>query len=318
MPTTEPRWDPLGQGVRLAHRRTVFPLGFPLEAASNDAEALELVARAFPLERALFPGAPAMVLRLIVGEGAPLETPPVYRASGALLSLAGDANHALAADMDAGAAALWVTRSTIEARARFVRWWIAGPVLQMLSHRAVTPLHAACVAREGRGWLLCGPSGAGKSVLVWAAARAGFTFVSDDVSYLLRDHPGRVLGRPDLLRLKPSALGLVAGLEGFATVPDDAPGEAVYELDPAEDLGLSAAPECRLAGVVLLERGEAGEAALGPVSGAEALRLLDATLPRSAPGVTEDQAANLRWVASLPCRRLRYASAVEGAALLRA
>lgn len=314
MRTTEPeeRWDPLGQGVRLAHSRTFWPLGFRLDVATNDAQALELVERAFPRRVQRFPDR-RLSLRIVAGEGEAFEAPPVYRASGRLLSLAADARHALAADMDPGEAVLWTTRAALDDPARFVRWWIAGPVLQMLAHRALTPVHAACVALEGRGLLLCGPPGAGKSVLAWAAGRAGMTFVSDDVSYLVRGEPGRALGRPELLRLKPSAVGLVPGLERFEAVPDDAPGERVYELDPERALGLKTSAECRAAGLVLLERTEGADAKATPIAGEETLPLLDATLPVGAPGVTEEQTAGLLELAAAPCWRLRYAAAEDGA-----
>ena len=319
MPTTSEaggRWDPLGQGVKLPHRRAFAALGFPLSVASSDPLALDLVARAFPVG-AQHTEAGGITLRIIVSDGPACNDQPVYRARGPLLNLAADSRHALVADMDAGDAVLWTTRATMADAPRFVRWWIAGPVLQMLSHRAVTPLHAACVARDGWGWLLCGPSGAGKSVLACAAAKAGMTFVSDDVSYLLRAEPNRILGRPNLLRLERAAVAPIPELERFSTVPDDAPDDRIYELDPARDLGFATAPECRLAGVVLLERRGGEPPAVEPAEAAEALRLLDATLPLAADGVAEAQLANLHTLSAAPCRRLRYAEAADAALLLR-
>jgi hypothetical protein len=318
MPTTEPdgRWDPLGQGVRLSHIKTFFPLGFRLEAASDDRLALELVGRAFSRREELFAGE-ALTMRIVVADAEGCGLPPVYRASGRMLSLAADANHALAADMDAGEAVLWTTHEEMEHAARFARWWIAGPVLQMLSHRALTPVHAACVALDGRGLLLCGPSGAGKSVLALAAAQTGLAFVSDDASYLVRGEPGRVLGRCDLLRLKPSAAGVVNGLEGFATVEDDEAGERVYELDPARDFGMATAGECRVEAVVLLERAMEGPAELSTATSAEATSLLEQTLPLAAEQVAEAQIAGLRGLGALPCWRLRYSTAHEAAQALR-
>lgn len=324
MPTTElgpldppRRWDPLGQNVRLEHSKTFWPLGFRLDVETNDGRALELVERAFPGAPGRGMPRPYWTLRIVVGAGEACAAQPVYRACGRLLSLAADARHTLAADMEAGEAVLWTARASMDDPARFARWWVAGPVLQMLSHRALTPVHAACVALGGRGLLLCGPPGAGKSVLAWAAAEAGLAFVSDDVSYLLRDEPDRVLGRPELLRLKPSAAKLVTALGRFEPVPDDAPGEWVYELAPERDLGLAAAPECRAAGVVLLERRLQGTPELAGASADEVFALLDATLPAASPAVTPQQTAALRTLAQGPCRRLRYSAAPEAARALR-
>ena len=317
MPTTEPegRWDPLGQGVRLPHAGAFFPLGFRLEASSNDQRALDLLERAFPFREHLF-DAPTLSLRIVANDGDPCASPPVYRASGRLLSLAGEPNHALAADMDAGEAVLWIARATLDHATQLTRWWLAGPILQILSHRAVTPVHAACVARGGRGLLLCGPPGAGKSVLAWAAASAGFTFISDDVSYLVRNDPTRILGRPNLLRLKPSAGALVPALAAFATVSDDEPDAQIYELDPARDLNLQTASECRLSDAILLERTPTGPADLKTIPSETLHALLDATLPQSTPAVTQEQIVNLRTITSASCWRLRYTSPAAAIASL--
>ncbi len=316
MPRTDAgeRWDPLGQGIDLPHSTTLFPLGFPLLVSSNDPRAIELASRAFPDEPR--PAAPSLrnTLRIVVSDGPPCSTRPHYRAAGKLLSLAADSHHALVANMDAGEAALWTTRATLDDAARFVRWWIAGSVLQILAHRAVTPVHAACVARDGRGLLLCGPSGAGKSVMAWAAARAGFRFVSDDVSYLARREPPRVLGRPHLLRLELSAAALIPGLERFEPVPDDAPGERLYELSPGADLGLETAAECRPVAAVMLERRSQGDAEASP--GAPILELLDATLPAAPPAVMEAHVVDLQRLAELPSYTLHYADPAQGATVL--
>ena len=75
--------------------------------------------------------------------------------------------------------------------------------------RLATPIHAACVAIDGRGVLLCGDSGAGKTSLAYACASAGWQFISDDTSYLLHNETGRrVLGDCHQIRFRPSAAEL--------------------------------------------------------------------------------------------------------------
>jgi hypothetical protein len=143
------------------------------------------------------------------------------------------------------------------------------------------------------------------------------TFVSDDASYLVRGDPWRTLGRPGLLRLKPSAEGVVPDLSRYETVGDDEPGARVYELDPARDLGLAAAAECWVEGVVLLDRVTAGHAELHPAAGQDAYTLLDATLPQGELHSTQQQVDQLRALTAGPCWRLRYADAGEGAEALR-
>ncbi len=48
----------------------------------------------------------------------------------------------------------------------------------------VVPMHCACLEWRGEGLLLAGRSGAGKSTLTAALAQSGFTFLSDDWTYI--------------------------------------------------------------------------------------------------------------------------------------
>ena len=77
-------------------------------------------------------------------------------------------------------------------------------LMELLERRGLFSLHAACVAtKDGAGVLLAGPSGAGKSTLALALARAGMSFLSDDVVFLARAREGggalRVLGFADTI-----------------------------------------------------------------------------------------------------------------------
>jgi hypothetical protein len=72
------------------------------------------------------------------------------------------------------------------------------PLLELMKRRERFPLHAACVARDGRGLLLAGGSGSGKSTLALALARAGYNFLSDDMVFLKSGPDGlRAWGFPD-------------------------------------------------------------------------------------------------------------------------
>ncbi len=69
-------------------------------------------------------------------------------------------------------------------------------------------LHAACVARGGRGVLVVGPSGAGKSTLTATLVRQGFSLVSDDSVLLERGPDGvHALALRRGLFLDPSSAG---------------------------------------------------------------------------------------------------------------
>jgi HPr kinase/phosphorylase len=71
-----------------------------------------------------------------------------------------------------------------------------------------SPVHATCVARDGRGVLLRGPSGSGKSDLALRLLEAGFELVADDQVLLAREG-GRVTARA------PAALAGLIELRGI-------------------------------------------------------------------------------------------------------
>src|SRR5260370_9733348 len=95
--------------------------------------------------------------------------------------------------------------------------------LELIVSVYVTPFHAACVARQDRGVLLCGDSGAGKSSLAYGCGRRGWAYLSDDASYLMRrcaaerlvlGHPHRVRLRPDSPRVSPELAARSPGDRG--------------------------------------------------------------------------------------------------------
>jgi hypothetical protein len=78
-------------------------------------------------------------------------------------------------------------------------------LLELLRHRGLFHLHAAGLARDGRGVLLAGNTGAGKSTLTVSLVRAGWDFLSDD-AVLLRTSPEGVeaLSLPSEFHLDPT------------------------------------------------------------------------------------------------------------------
>ena len=93
-------------------------------------------------------------------------------------------------------------------------------VYLLLGASVVTDMHAACVSTDGKGVLLCGGSGAGKSTLAYACARAGWTYTSDDTSYLINDtDPPRVIGHAASSALSPFSTGPLSRIEAHELSP---------------------------------------------------------------------------------------------------
>jgi hypothetical protein len=72
------------------------------------------------------------------------------------------------------------------------------PLVDCMKRHGRYSLHAAALAVEGKGLLFPASSGSGKSTLTLALARAGWDFLSDDVSFLRQDTDElRLLAFPD-------------------------------------------------------------------------------------------------------------------------
>lgn len=200
---------------------------------------------------------PAVELRLAVSESLTGERPPVRmpRAQGHLVSFIHDAENFVICDLAAGFGYGWLT-DAVACDESYVRYhFVEGCVLLLLSALYMTPVHAACVLRSGRGVLLCGNSGAGKTTLAYACAKRGWTFAGDDSAHLIRKSEDRiVLANPYQIRFRPHAMSLFPELAG--NVPCERPnGKPSIELDTAP-LHLATQLETSVEYLVFLNRTE--------------------------------------------------------------
>lgn len=97
-------------------------------------------------------------------------------------------------------------------------WVVTRPLLtlalmELARRRGFFPLHAACLAHEGAGVLVCGPTGSGKSTLTIALLEAGLDFLGDDLVFLEpRGRNVRALGFPDELGISADAAEILPRL----------------------------------------------------------------------------------------------------------
>jgi hypothetical protein len=287
-------YDPLLQHFDLPLKATLYPLGFPLEVATNSAEAICGARESWCSCPQLFSREPVR-LRIAVAEGKPSAppAPPVYRAQEHLLAIVADgANYAMC-DLRGGFGFAWLTAAAAFDRDYLRFYFVEAMAYAILTSLHMAALHAACVSLDGRGVLLCGPSGAGKTSLAWACARRGFTFVSDDVSSLVRDCPGpTVIGKPAQFRFRDDAGELLPELRGL--MPRQAShGRPSIEVRTQWIPEIRTAWECHVDHVVFLKRGGQGRPRLQRVSAAEARSRLEAELPVLDPRSRERQIAAL-------------------------
>jgi hypothetical protein len=264
--------DPLLAMRELPFRGVFYPLGFAVEISSNDSAVLEAAAESWGHTQPLHVSATVQLRIGISGPETSARLPaPTARAQRHLITFVADSNNFATCDLIAGFGFAWITRTTLADRLYFRYHFLEPMAMLLISGINAPALHAACVSSHGRGMLLCGPSGAGKSTLAYACARAGFTYITDDGSYLLRnaDRP-RVAGLSHKIRFRPSSRALFPELETRELTPQ-LEGKPSIEVPTAELPGIITAPQARIDYIILLRRDQTAPAALHPIPTHEAL-----------------------------------------------
>ena len=270
---------PLLARQKFAHRRTFYPLGFAVEIETNSIEILLAASESWRAHVCASTDPPLRIrLGVTQSSSSGLPPAPVPRADGHLLSIVADAANFAVCDLRQGVAFGWVNEATLESRLYFRYHFLEAIALSLISTSRASPLHAACVSLEGRGILLCGASGAGKSTLAYACARAGWTFTSDDASYLLWESADLdVRGNSHQVRFRPSARELFPELQGRSLTPRAA-GKPSIEVFTAELPGIVTAKESQVHYIVLLNRRISSPVELTPLTREEMLPQLNGSL----------------------------------------
>jgi hypothetical protein len=255
--------DPLLSNFELGLRRLYYPLGFPLEVQTNSRKVIEAASEAWGLFSQSFDIAP-MRLSLGVRESdseEPLPTTSSFMAREHLMTVVMNAHNFFTCDFRQAFSFGWITPA-LASDSSALRYRLLTPAaIMMAQHRALAPLHSALVTRQDCGVLLCGDSFAGKSTLAYACARAGWTYITDDGTFLVRDRSDRyALGNPHFIRFREDARQLFPELSKWLVVtrPNGKIGMEV----PTRDLDIAIAPGANIDHVVFLDRNHAGPARL--------------------------------------------------------
>ena len=292
--------------VDLPLRARFFPLGFSLDLFTNSSAVMTAAEKSWESFRPQHTER-ALELRIAVQDvdgTYPLPPAPLYSQQWDIWLCVADASNFVMCDPNSGRSFGSITQSAVQSDLYFRYHFLEAAAMWMISARTA-PVHAACVSVCNFGMLLCGDSGAGKSSLAYAAARAGWTYVTDDASYLLlNDLTRRVVGNSHSVRFRDSAVELFPELEGRHVTPRAA-GKPSIEVPTSELSGLTTADSAIVEYIIFLNRRGVGAESLVPLSKESVLPWFTQLLTGTNESRVSQEAA-LKRLLSVPIFELRY------------
>ena len=274
--------------------QTFYPLGFPLLLSTNSETVMEIARNEWNRWFPIFDDAP-IKLHIEVSSSAD-QIPPtvILHAHRHLFALVADSENVFVFDTQSRAGTGWVTRGAIEDAAWFRYHFLDAIAYQAIALLCFTPIHGACVARQGRGVILCGDSQAGKSSLAYACTRRGWTYVTDDASWLIRRRAAErvIVGNAHQLRLRPDAAQI------FPELADRRPvlrgnGKLSMEIWTESLPSVATAVSVAIDRLIFLRRVAGGPAVLTPFDRGEARAWCERVFYWWDPRVAAEQQGNL-------------------------
>ncbi len=299
------RIDPLLCDLELAHSAMFYPAGFPLHIATNSRHVLEAAAEAWqPFHREF--DTPALKFRVVVEPGGERGAEPAFRMQDHLLSFVSDAQNFAAGDRLTMSAAFHLSAATA-ADHSFLRWfYLESMAYMLLTQRYVVSVHAACVESRGAGILLCGRSGAGKSTVAFACAQAGFTYVSDDCTWMLTGaRELTAIGKPHVVRFRQDVARHFPELAShFASAHPN--GKMSIEVPTNLFPGVRTAARCPVRFLAILDRGGEGRARRERMAPEDVAASLLAEMPSYGAEVNAIHEKTIGDLALLPAWRVHF------------
>jgi hypothetical protein len=308
--------DPMLRDVELPHTGTFYPAGFPLELATNSRDVIEAANESWRYWHREYDTDP-LRFRVVVEDQGELAGPPTFRIHQHLVQVVSDAHNFGIADFREMFAGIHVSRKTA-ADHPWLRWFFVESMAYMtLTQRYLVATHAACIARNGVGLLLVGQSGAGKSTLSFAAARAGWTYVADDCTWLLARSTDRIaIGRPHHIRFRDDAPRHFPELEGYIARARPN-GKLSIELLTSQFPQIVGAQRCPIGGMVFLDRGAGPRPAqVERIDSSLAVEELISDIPNYGDEVNAMHEETVRALAAVPAWRMHYTTLAEALGLL--
>ena len=255
----------------------------------------------------LFDTAP-IIIRVGVHGGKSAQCPPtpMCRVQQHIATNIADAENFSVIDLSRQCGHIWLTEAAVADRAYLRYFFLESAAMAILATSYTTAIHAACVEHKGCGILLCGDSGAGKTSLSYACARAGWTYITDDASYLVNNRTDRlVVGNCNQARFRPSAVELFSELTGKEIVQRAQVGKPSIELNLQPLRNISASFTSRINYVVYLNRRNVSRQELVEFPTEVARHSMEQVL-FSTPGTRRVQTAMIGHLLDAGALELRY------------
>lgn len=263
-----PRVDVVHARMEFPFRRMFYPLGFPVEISTNLEAVLDIAAESWAAFTGLF-DTPVIRIQVGVLESLSTECPPAPSClvHENVFSFTADKENFGFIDMSRGFCGIWVTPVAVANRSYLRSFFIECAIVCPIATRYATGVHSGCVSRNGAGVLLCGDSGAGKSTLSYACAKAGWTYITDDGSYMVHGTDGlQVVGNCHQVRFRPASSVFFPEIEGREITKRAEVGKPSIELRTATLPGIRYSQTANVKHLVILNRREGINAPLRPYS----------------------------------------------------
>jgi hypothetical protein len=248
--------DPTLSRTPLPLQRTFYPLGFPLSIHTNSERVMEIAETVWSGFDKLSAVEPISVHIGVTEGGSSICPPaPVCRMREQMCSNIADAENFLISDFAQSFSFGWVNQATLEHESYFRYFFLESAAMGQIANRRAWGVHAACVELDGAGVLLCGDSGAGKSTLSYGCARAGWTFITDDGSYVVDGRDDRlVVGNCYQARFRPESERFFTELNGGTVTQRMDASKPSIEFSTAASQRLITSPTSRVRHIVFLNR----------------------------------------------------------------
>ncbi len=245
-------------------RAVFYPFGFPAEVRTNSHAVLEQYGELWGKFQHQQNAPPVRCdVQLVESDAVDCPPAPTYRLGLPFMVCVADRDNYCIVDLERSHARIVLSQAALR-HPLYAQYFLLGVPACCIATGLATPVHAGCVTLNGRGVLLCGDSGAGKSTLSYACARAGWTYITDDASYVLNGGAGRIVtGNCHQVRFRPSAASLFPELEGCDITPRAA-GKPSIELPTAPMTHITPAQTAAVDFIVFLNRRTPGPPQLVP------------------------------------------------------